>query len=625
MHKKSIILQKFGVLILTVTVILGMPTASFKSNASGLLQNVMNNDFGGGSQSSSSSITWSGATEITSTANTTGLTYSSTTADQNAVLINTSDAVSLTNPTVTKSGGTEAGDDQSFYGINSAVMCKGGGTTTITGADVSTTAAGANGVFSFGGNATTNATTGDGTTVIISDSTITTTGNGSGGIMTTGQGITEASNLTINTSGDSSAAIRSDRGGGTVTVDGGTYNTSGTGSPAIYATATITVSNATLTSTKSQGVVNEGGNTVVLNSCTLNAGNSSLGSQDYFKNGVFLYQSMSGDATDGASVFTMTGGSLNNTYGHVFHVTNTSAKITLNGVAINNTDSEGVLLSVCDDAWSGLSNVATVNATNQTLDGTILVGSDSTANINLSGTSTWTGATSGNITAHKNSSTISSSIGTVNITMSDSATWKLSANSTISSISGTGTIDYNGYTLKVGSKSYTSGSPGVSTITGTNTSSNSTSVTKGSTYTVSKQEYTVTKVASASTAGTVSFTTAKNAKKVTIPATVKLQDGYTYKVTSVDAKAFTGSKIRTVIVGKNVSKLTKNAFNGSKATKIILKTKKLTKKNIKGCLKKSKVTTVQVKLGSKTLNTKYIEKYGKIFTKKIAGKKVTVK
>ncbi len=417
--------------------------------------------------SSSSSVSWSGATTITSAATQTGKTYTSSTASQNALLINTSDNVSLINPTVTKTGGTSAGDDESFYGINSAIMCKGGGTTTISGAIITTSAGGANGVFSYGGNASTNATSGDGTTVIISDSTITTTGNGSGGIMTTGQGITKASNMTVNTSGGSSAAIRSDRGGGTVTVDGGTYTTSGTGSPAVYATATITVSNATLTTTGSQGVVNEGGNTVILNDCTLNATNASLGSQDYFKNGVFLYQSMSGDASDGASVFTMTGGTLNNTTGHVFHVTNTSAAITLENVTINNTDSEAVLLSVCDDAWSGLTNAATVNAVDQTLEGAVLVGSGSTCTINLSGSSVWTGHTSGNITSHRSSSTVSSSLGTVKLVLSDTATVVLDADTAVSSISGTGSINYNGHTLTVGSTKYTGGSPGISTITET--------------------------------------------------------------------------------------------------------------------------------------------------------------
>lgn len=670
-HKRKTVLKRASSILLSLMLCISITAAAVPAYAAGPGGGSAPGEGGSsGGGSSSSNITWSGATEITSATTTTGKTYSSTTASENAVLVDTSDDVTLTNATVTKSGGTSADDDESFYGINSAIMCKGGGTTTITGANITTDAAGANGVFSYGGNVSTNATSGDGTTVVISDSTITTSGNGSGGIMTTGQGITKASNLTVSTSGDSSAAIRSDRGGGTVTVDGGTYETSGTGSPAIYATATITVSNAELTTTGSQGVVNEGGNTVILNDCTVNAGNASLGSQDYFRNGIFLYQSMSGDASDGASVFTMTGGTLNNTYGHVFHVTNTSAAITLEGVDINNTDSEGVLLSVCDDAWSGLDNVATVNATDQILEGTILVGSDSTANINLSGSSVWTGSFSGSITAHKNSSTVSSSLGTVNVTLSDDALWVLDEDCTVSSISGSGSINYNGHTLTVDGTEYTSGSPGVSTITEStataadntdntetgDTSSDSTettdttsdntdntdtttdttasdadddseeaSVVKGETYVVNKQYYKVTKVATDSTVGTVTFVKAKNAKTVSVPKTVKLADGKTYKVTVIGAKAFTASKIRKVIIGANVAKISKNAFAGSKATKVIVKTKKLTKAKVKNCLKSSKVKVVQVKVGTAKVNKKYVTKYKKIFTKKITGKAVTVK
>lgn len=76
--------------------------------------------------------------------------------------------------------------------------------------------------------------------------------------MTTGGGTMIASNLTVTTSGTSSAAIRTDRGGGNVSVNGGTYTTNGQGSPAIYSTAAIKVSNATLNSKTSEGVVIEG-------------------------------------------------------------------------------------------------------------------------------------------------------------------------------------------------------------------------------------------------------------------------------------------------------------------------------------------------------------------------------
>ena len=152
------------------------------------------------------------------------------------------------------------------------------------------------------------------------------------------------------------------------------------------------------------------------------------------------------------------------------------------------------------------------------------------------------------------------------------------------------------------------------------------SVRKGKTYKYGSQKYTVTKLPSGSKPGEVAFTAAKNVGKVTVPASVKLADGKTYNVTTIRANAFTGKSIRTVTISKNVKKINKNAFKASKATKIILKTKKLTKKaSVKGSLKGSKVTTIQVKVGKKAVNTKYVKKYKKVFTKKNAGKKVTVK
>ena len=123
----------------------------------------------------------------------------------------------------------------------------------------------------------------------------------------------------------------------------------------------------------------------------------------------------------------------------------------------------------------------------------------------------------------------------------------------------------------------------------------------------------------------MTFRKAKNAKKVTVPATVKLPDSKTYRVTAVASKAFTGKKIRTITIGKNVKKLAKKAFAKSKAAKLIVKTKLLKKASVKGCLKVSKVKTVQVKVGSKKVNKKFVKKYKKIFTKKNAGRKVRVR
>ena len=100
---------------------------------------------------------------------------------------------------------------------------------------------------------------------------------------------------------------------------------------------------------------------------------------------------------------------------------------------------------------------------------------------------------------------------------------------------------------------------------------------------------------------TVSLIKAPNRASYTIPATVKI-NGKTFKVTGINAKAFKGTKVKTLTV----------------------KTKKLTKKSVKASLKSSKIKTVKIKVGKKKLNRKYVKKYKKIFTKKNAGRKVKI-
>ena len=406
--------------------------------------------FGGGTPpgGGTSDFTYTAVTEITETAEQAEQTYQSETADESALIINTGDVVTISNPTVIKTGDSNGGDNCNFYGLNAGVLAMGGTTTNITGGIIETSASGANGVFSYGGNGGRNGAEGDETTVNISDTIITTTGDGSGGIMTTGGGTTNATNLTITTSGRSSAAIRTDRGGGLVTVDGGTYTTNGLGSPAIYSTADITVKNATLVSNLSEGVCIEGKNTITLENCNMTANNTQCNGNATFHDTIMIYQSMSGDADSGTSSFTMTGGSLTSQSGHMFHVTNTHAVINLSGVQLINEGSD-ILLSVCDDGWNGASNIAEVNANDQKMEGAILVGDNSTLTLTLANGSTFTGYFSGEIENAKGG-TVSTEIGAVNVSLDETSTWTLTADSYITSFEGNAAnVTGNGYTLYV--------------------------------------------------------------------------------------------------------------------------------------------------------------------------------
>ena len=377
------------------------------------------------------------------TGTTTGETYSSTTASTHALSL-TSGSATYSNITVTKTGdATGSSDGTSGYdwtGSNAAVFASGGGTLTITSADISSSAVGGNAVFSYGGNLN-GSNSGNGTTIKISGSTITTTKNNSGGIMATGGGVINAENLTITTAGGSSAAIRSDRGGGTITVSGGTYTANGQGSPAIYSTAEITGSDVTLNSGIAQVVVIEGGNSVTLTNSTLNANHTSLNGNDSYYQAVLIYQSMSGDASDGSSLFTMTDGSLTNANGDIFHVTNTTTTIALSGVSITNNDSSGNFLRASSGKWgSSGSNggKVTLNASGQDMAGNIIVDSSSTLALSLKDSSTFNGAINS-----------SGQAGTVSVTIEAGSTWTLTGNSYVTSLSNSGTITKGSYTLYV--------------------------------------------------------------------------------------------------------------------------------------------------------------------------------
>ena len=374
-------------------------------------------------------------------------TYESNTKDENTILVNGDVDVNMNNITVNKSGDSDGGDNTSFYGINSAILAKSGAIVIIKNSNINTNATGANGVFSYGGSSTTNNSSNDGTTVTISDSTITTTKDNSGGIMTTGGGIMNAYNLIINTSGISSAAIRTDRGGGKVNVDGGTYTTTGQGSPIIYSTADIIVSNAKLIAKASEGIVIEGKNSVTLNNVTLTDTNNKLNGKSTTYKNIFLYQSMSGDASNGTSSFTSKNSKITTNKGDTFYVTNTTAVINLENNTITNNDKSGAFLRIKKDSWgnsgSNGGNV-TLKATNQLINGDIVIDSISTLTMNLKNS---------NFTGKINKSNSAKSI---DLNIDKDTKIKLTGNSYVTSFTNedasNSNIDFNGYKLYVNGK-----------------------------------------------------------------------------------------------------------------------------------------------------------------------------
>ena len=367
-------------------------------------------------------------------------TIESTGTDENAALISSGANVTLDNDTITRtSADSQGGDNSSFYGVGAAVLAT-DGTAYVKDGSVTTDAAGGAGLFAYG----------DGT-VYASGTTVKTTQDTSGGVHVAGGGTLYGWDLDVETNGESSAAIRSDRGGGTMVIDGGNYVSNGVGSPAIYSTADIAVSNATLTANGSEAICIEGLNSIHLYDCDLTGNMSDLDQNDNTWT-VILYQSMSGDSEVGNSTFQMDGGSLTSENGGVFYTTNTESTITLNNVDINYNDENEFFLQCTGNTnqrgWgqSG-ANGADCHFTgiSQDMQGNVIWDSISDLDFYLTDGSSLTGAV-----VDDESYAGEGGEGYCNVYVSADSTWTVTGDSTVSSLENEGTIvDSNGKTVTI--------------------------------------------------------------------------------------------------------------------------------------------------------------------------------
>ena len=144
------------------------------------------------------------------------------------------------------------------------------------------------------------------------------------------------------------------------------------------------------------------------------------------KANVLLYQSASGDADEGTSVFTMNGGSMVSNSGAMFYCTNTASVINLSDAKLTLSDDNSFLIVSAGrwgkDGKNGGS--CTLNATDQELQGSITVDEISSLEISLKN-SLYEGAINTNGEA-----------GTVSVKLDDSSTWTLTADAYITEFDG---------------------------------------------------------------------------------------------------------------------------------------------------------------------------------------------
>ncbi len=294
-------------------------------------------------------------------------TYESSTDDQVVFLVINGGKLTINGGVViNKTGSANSngrGDNYSFYGINSAVVVVGeGSSATIDGALINTSTSGANAVVATNGGS-----------VTINNSAISTTKDGSRGLHATYGGTINSNKTTISTKGGSSAALATDRGSGIVVANAMELSTAGAGSPLIYSTGDIKVTSSTGTSTGAQIAVVEGKNSITLDDCEFST--NGIGNRNNVDNAaVMIYQSMSGDASMGAGSFTASDSKLtvlsdSEQYETVpfFFVTNTTASISLSGVEMNFYEDGYFILASGTNEWGNAGNnggTVTVDAKN---------------------------------------------------------------------------------------------------------------------------------------------------------------------------------------------------------------------------------------------------------------------
>ena len=220
-----------------------------------------------------------------------------------------------------------------------------------------------------------------------------------------------------------------------------------------------------MVSTASQGVVVEGKNSVTLNNANLTADNTKKnGSHSNYYQAVMIYQSMSGDAAQGLSSFSMNGGNLTNKNGDVFFITNTATQINLTSANITN-EADGIFLRAAVAGWGSEGSnggQVTLNASKQTINGDMVVDSVSNLNLYLKDKSTYTGAINSD-----------GQQGEVYVEIESGSIWTLSGDSYITSLTcEADSINLNGHTLYVNGKKYTEGTQSKGTAIEVTVSSN---------------------------------------------------------------------------------------------------------------------------------------------------------
>ncbi len=333
------------------------------------------------------------------------LQVQATTTNESAVHVKNGAICSVAQVAIQKTGNTSSEESSNFNGLNAAIGVWKGSKMTIDGGNIQTNGDGANAIFAWGPDAQ----------VEVSKVLIRTTANSSRGLDATYGGTIKGRNLTIETKGAHCANLATDRGGGHVHVENVRGTTAGDGSPGIYSTGDIRAVNSRFEAFDSEAAVIEGKNTIHVTNCEL------IGHRLC---GAMLYQSFSGDAEVGTSLFNMNGGSLDARKGPVFFVTNTKAVVKVKNATLRSADSVLAKAAVARWGRSGMNGGHLVlSAEEQQLNGSVEVDDISSITLNLEHGAVFNGSTNA-----------TGGAGKVNLMLADGSRWNVTGTSYIDQI-----------------------------------------------------------------------------------------------------------------------------------------------------------------------------------------------
>ena len=185
--------------------------------------------------------------------------------------------VTMNHLTIHKKGDS-LNDEDGYNGVNSAIIVA-DGIYNINGGSIDTNGTYANAIYANSNG-----------TVNIQDLDIFTNNSYSNALFAKEQAKITGERLNIETFGDFSSAIMCLEGTGSISIDSGNYKTNGSNSPVILASGNVKVSNATLESSKSEGIVLSNNGSVTLNDSNLVSNHTSLFNSDTSYKNISLYQ-----------------------------------------------------------------------------------------------------------------------------------------------------------------------------------------------------------------------------------------------------------------------------------------------------------------------------------------------